>query len=324
MSLALEEAVAEAEAVIKRISNPDSPRSPRTPVANNTTNNKRINRLLSEVIAMGNEYALDADLINTAEILLKKIEIAQDLSTDIEDLQKLAPMKTQYDYLEHVYKLEKSIERAKENNVDQIQIQIGLDLIARCQIEYWLLMLIERLKDIESANDSNEHDMNKLRDAVEKAETIQANAQILSMGNKLLKRMDAELGMNRALKGFPVFKTPMDNPPEGYYTEKDIGKIQETEGYPLPPPETNEYIWLPSETLTAYNNAIIRLKGCFGDAENLGANPLIIAESKERLTKAEKEIKLLEAKDLSDKNTAIELAKKLAKKLKAKKKKEKA
>ena len=46
-----------------------------------------------------------------------------------------------------------------------------------------------------------------------------------------------------------------------------------------------------------------------------------IAEAKEKLLKAEKEYKILEAKDTADKIAAIEVAKKLAKKLKKGKKK---
>lgn len=284
---------------------------------------RRINRLLMDAIAMGDEYALDQDLINEAHILLKKLEVAQDLEADIAQLQQQSPIRTQSDYMEHVYKLEKSIERAAEIEVDQAKLQIGLQLISRCQIEYWLNTLLERLKDVVTAVDANEHDMNKLRAAITKAEELQAHAELINKGKTFLQRLDAELGMSRALKNIPTIRLPMDNAPEGYYTEKDTGSIKETEGYPLPPADTGEYVWIPAESLTAFAAAINTLRTCFTGADQLGANPEIIAESKDRLLKAEKELKLLETKDANDKAAALEVVKKLAKKLKKKKKSEK-
>jgi len=125
------------------------------------------------------------------------------------------------------------------------------------------------------------------------------------------------------LKNIPAIRLPMENAPEGYYTDKDIGSIKETEGYPFPPADTGEYVWIPAEALTAFAAAITNLKTCYTGADVLGANPDIIAESKDRLAKAEKELKLLETKDGNDKTAALEVVKKLAKKLKKKKKSEK-
>lgn len=283
--------------------------------------NKRINRVLSDAIALGHEHCLDLDLIHQAENLLQRLEVNQDLVADILALQRLAPITTQTQYLEHVYRLEKSLEIAAQQEIDPMQIQVGLDLISRCQIEYWLSTLLSRLTDITIATDANEHDMSKLRAAIQKAQGLQADEGLVDRASKFLGRFDAELGMYRALKAIPAIKAPMENAPEGYYTEQDIGKIQQTDEYPLPPAETGEYVWIPAENLTKFVEAIQRLRTVFAGAEAFGANPSIIAESKERLTKSEKEIKALEAKDNNDKLAAIEVAKKAAKKLKSKGKK---
>ncbi len=284
---------------------------------------KKINRLLMDAIDLGKENALDQEFIKQAEDLLKKIEVSQDLLQDISALQHVMPIKDQTTYMENIYKLEKSIEKSIENGIDQNQIQLGLDLIGRCQIEYWLSVLLDRLKDVTTASDANEHDMNKLRAAIDKAQNLQADEEILERAYRFLRRLDAELGMYRALKAIPVVKLPIENPPEGYWTEKDTGKIQETEGYPLPPADTGEYVWISSESMTSFIDAINRLKSVYQGAESLGANATIIQESKDRLVKAEKELKQLEVKDLADKNIAIEAAKKLAKKLKGGKGKKK-
>ena len=173
-----------------------------------------------------------------------------------------------------------------------------------------------RLKDVECAMDPNEHDMNRLKQAIEKAEGHHAAPEIIEEAATLHRRLDAELGMSRAMLGVPTVKLPMENPPEGYWDDRDIGKVRETEEYPLPPAETGEYIWDHSESYNALFHAIEQLKKSYVGADTLGANPSVIAAAKEKLTKAEKEMKLLDAKDVADKAVALEAVAKLAKKLK--------
>jgi len=159
--------------------------------------------------------------------------------------------------------------------------------------------------------------MNKLRAAIEKAVNMLADDVIVEEASKFLRRLDSELGMSRAIAAMPVVKLPMDNPPEGYWSEKDVGKIEETEGYPAPPADSNgEYKWIPAETFVALAAGIERLSASYVGSDLLGANPAVIQQAKETITKAEKELKVLEAKDQADKAAAIEVAKKMLKKLK--------
>lgn len=282
---------------------------------------KKTNGVLLDAIQLGKENALDENYILQAEDLLRKIEASQELHHSILSVQNALPIRDQTTYLEVVEKLERCIEKAVAQGIEAAPITLGLELVARCQSEYWLSILLGRLKDVTSANDSNEHDMNKLRNAIHKAQSLQADEEILEGGFRLLNRLDAELSMNRALRAIPPIKLPMENAPEGYYTERDTGKIKETEGYPLPPAETGEYVWIPAEAMVAFINAINRLRQAYQSAEGLDANPALVQESKDRIAKAEKEIKLLENKDAADKAAAIEVAKKQAKKLKSGKKK---
>lgn len=53
-----------------------------------------------------------------------------------------------------------------------------------------------------------------------------------------------------------------------------------------------------------------------GSGPSLVVNPALITEARERLLKAEKDLKALDAKDATDKLAAIEIATKAAKKLK--------
>jgi hypothetical protein len=318
MTRTLEDAISEAMSARNN--------SPRTgPSSFIQTTSRRMNLILQDAIDMGKEYSLDEDLIIQAEILLKKIEVSQELADDLLTVERAAPMKEQSVYIQNIYKLEKSIEKAMEVKVDEQQISYGMQLITKCQSEYWLNVLLERLKDVTTANDANEHDMNKLRAALGKAEDLRADETLVETATRFLGRLDAELGLFRALKAIPPYKPPQENPPEGYYTERDIGKIEENEGYPLPPAETGEYVWIQSETLIAFSAAVAKLREIYTSPDAQHANPKIVQDAKERLTKAEKELKALETKEENDKNAAMEVAKKAAKKLKSgKKKKEKA
>jgi hypothetical protein len=311
MSRTLQDAINEAVTMEMQAASHGDPHSLFTAYSN-----KRINRVLQDAIDLGNEYSLDFDMIKQSETLLKKIEMTQELLSDILNLQKLSPIQKQSIYMENVYKLEKSIEKAKAIDIQPDLLQIGMTLILRCQAEYWLSVLLTRLQDVTIATDANEHDMNKLRDALTKGQSLSANDDLVNKGWLFLNRLDCELNIYRALKAVPPIRMPMDNPPEGYYTEQDIGRIEETEGYPLPPAETGEYVWIPAESFTLFVDAITRLKQIYQASESLGANPSIIQEAKDRITKADKEIKQLEAKEANDKNNGIEAAKKLAKKLK--------
>lgn len=63
--------------------------------------------------------------------------------------------------------------------------------------------------------------------------------------------------MTRAINAMPSVKLPPvlkadEVMPPDYWQECDVGKIKETEEYPLPPADNNnEYIWESSQSFTA-------------------------------------------------------------------------
>lgn len=244
----LSEAVKQAKRVDDPIAMKDMPLTESMALANS----------LSDAIQVGREWALDQDVILEGERLLHKLEVTQELAADLAAVEKVAPISSQKIYVQHVYKLEKSLEKAKAVGLDQTQLDVGLDLIAKCQIEYWLGVLLDRLKDVVTADDSNEHDMNKLRAAITSAQELGADEKLLSRGTTFLGRLGAELGMSRAIKWIPPYKLPPSDGviPDGYWGEKDVGHVKETEGYPLPPPETGEYEWVPAEAFSSLGRAI--------------------------------------------------------------------
>lgn len=277
----------------------------------------RLSAALSEAISVGKEWGLDEEIIENAEVILLKLELLQELIQDFNAARKAAPMRAQDVYINHIFKLESSMRKATEAGLEASQLDEAARLIQRCQSEYWLSVLQERLSDVITAEDSNEHDMNKLRKAIERAEAVAAADELLDQAKKFLQRLDSELGMSRAIAAMPSVRLPIENPPEGYWTEDDTGTIEETEGYPAPPTDNNgEYKWIPSKTFTALGAGIERLSASYTGSDALGANPGIIQQSKETLAKAEKDFKVLEVKDQADKALAIEAAKKALKKLK--------
>jgi len=228
------------------------------------------------------------------------------------------------DYAAGVDKLSKSVAVGEELELDRSTILHGQELIARCQIEYWIHVLILRVKDVACAVDANEHDMNCLKMAIQKGQALRASESIIEKAWILYYRLNCELGMSRALAAMPTYRLPfagVDAPPEGYYQESDFGKVVETPEYPLPPAETGEYIWESSLSLRSLRSAIDTLRQSYTGADGYGANAAVIAEAKEKLTKAEKDLKQLDAKDIVDKAAAIEVVIKAAKKMKKGKKK---
>lgn len=279
---------------------------------------------LIAILQVGKDWVLDDALIVEGNQLLLKLELLQELTNEMKNVIKHAPIQTQTMYTEHVYKLEMIVEKCHKANLAKSQLDIGIDLVNRCQCEYWLSLLMDRLKDVITADESNEHDMNKLQKALENAENLSINKNLLDKAKKFNDRLFAELGMSRAIKLIPKYNLPLADGitiPDNYWNESDLGKIHESENHPLPPADTGEYKWIPSKAYIALERAINQIKKNYNGAEELGANPIIIAETKEKLIKVEKDFKILETKNETDKAKAIEIAKKLAKKLKGGKKK---
>jgi hypothetical protein len=242
----------------------------------------------------------------------------------ISQIQTQHPITTQRSYSQYVHPIELSIQRAEQQNVDRQHLQYARDLIVRCQSELLISISLLRVEGVECANDSHEADMIKLKYFIQKGQSLQASNELISSATFRLKRLECELEIYRSLVAIPTVKLPIENPPIGYWTEDDLGKIQETEEFPLPPVSNNgEYIWEHSQSFLKLSQAIDRLRECTSNAESLQANPTLIKEAAIKLTQLEKEMKLLDVKDAEDKRIAIENAVKAAKKLKKGKKSKK-
>lgn len=276
---------------------------------------------LSEVLSKSSDSGLDQEQIQEGSRLLKKLEKTHELVQSITELQTHHPILTQVLYSKHVQPLEQLIHRAEQNGVDRQHLQYARDLVVRCQSELLISISLSRLESVDCANDFHEADMIKLKYFIHKGQSLQASPELIVTASQRLKRLECELEIYRSLSVIPTVKLPIDNPPPDYWNEEDLGKIQETEEYPLPPASNNgEYIWEHSQSFVKLSSSIDRLRQCTHSAESLGANPVLVKEAAAKLIQIEKEMKLLDVKDAEDKRIAIENAVKAAKKLKKGKK----
>ena len=175
------------------------------------TNIPDVTRRLSDALVDAKEWALEETVIEQGQKLLEKLELTQELLTDATALEAALPVRTQAVYTLHVHKLERSICRAEAVDADKFQLETSRGLIKRAQVEYILSMLIDRLKDVECAMDPNEHDMNRLKESVVKAGILGATPAVVTEGDLLYQRLEAELSMSRAMLGIPNVKVPIEN-----------------------------------------------------------------------------------------------------------------
>mmetsp|Transcript_23981 Transcript_23981/g.35196 ORF Transcript_23981/g.35196 Transcript_23981/m.35196 type:complete len:542 (-) Transcript_23981:143-1768(-) len=279
---------------------------------------------LSDVVEESARLGVDDDQIAEGRRLLRKLDRTQELMTSLSNVQRQVPINTQAKYIEHIQSLEKCVARAESVGVDRGHLQYGRDLIVRSQAEFLIFTALQRLKHVDCAVDANEQDMMKLKAVIQKGQALQACDDLVNEAVKRLQRLETELAMSRAILAVPAVKLPIEEPPADYWGEGDVGKITETEEYPLPPADNNgEYLWEHSAAYIKLANSIDRLRDSMDGAEGLGANPDVIKSASAKLAQVEKEMKLLDAKDAEDKRIAVEAAVKAAKKLKKGKKSKK-
>ena len=271
---------------------------------------------LQDILRISSDAGLPLEKIALGEKMIQKLDMGKELVADLDMVQKAMPIRSQ-DQFDSVHRLERTIQRAKEVGADAGQITFAEDLISRCEIEYWVGALAKRLQGVIQACDTDEHDMDRLKEAIAKGTELQAHSNILEVAANLCKRLYAELGMTRALVLVPTVKMPLKEGaeyPEDYWGADDLGHIVETEGYPNPPAETNEYVWSPSKSYTSLQTAIAAIKAAYVGAEDLGANSDLCIEAKTKLAKCEKDFKILHLKNETDKLIGIENTAKMCKK----------
>lgn len=197
--------------------------------------------------------------------------------------------------------------------------------------------------------------MDILQKTIHNAKNVNANTTLIEEGELLHSRILSEQSLLEAknstpknIKLPPPAETPMTSKQAKLYWVDvvDIGYIQETEGYPLPPllsegddgvdttknatssnstsnpDKVGDYIWIKSESLQSLEASLMKIEQRISNATSFGANSELI-ESCQMLLKEKRDndLKALIEKDQVDRVVALAVTEKAAKKLLKKKKK---
>jgi hypothetical protein len=282
---------------------------------------RRLLRDLTTALEDAKDWCIHDDLITRGDVWVAKLEMTHELQESVEGTRRLMPIQSQSVFIESVHALERIIGRAVQLEVDPRVVRQARDVISRCQTELWLSGVIARLVHVERAAEANEHDVIKLGLAIDKAVAIGTAADLVTQATMLHTRLVAELDGTRALNAVPLVRLPADNPPP-VWGEQDKGHIIETEEYPLAPENDKDgnplYAWEPSASFSALKKSVDKMNSILALSEGSTLNARLVADLREKVIKAEKDLKALGIKDTEDYRLATEAAVKLAKKLKKK------
>jgi ankyrin repeat protein len=155
--------------------------------------------VLDDALKDAVEFSIDEELISAGEDLIHKLEATQELLNATKELEQHFPIRTQRAYIKHIRELEQRLTDALNVGIDKSQLQFVYDLINRANGEYWLETMAGRLLGVDCAMDEHEHDMNRLKQALDKAMTLNASEDIVNAAAALHQRLTVELSITRGL-----------------------------------------------------------------------------------------------------------------------------
>jgi hypothetical protein len=194
---------------------------------------------------------------------------------------------------------------------------------------------IIKAKDLIITTDSND------------SKGLACDTNLLIECENIHSKLSSELNLFSIMNHMPTIRLPVESmtskQAKEYWCEEDIGHIEQTEEYPLPPSlatgttttgtivpssnsEVGDYIWIKSASLQSLENAVEDLESKLDDAMNFKNNDdddALILDGKMILETKKDEIRQLKMKDEVDKAAAIAIAQKAAKKLLKQKKSKK-
>lgn len=297
---------------------------------------------IEEKIQTGLRFGISAEVAEASLALVKELKLERKLKTQIQELVAHKPIITQSLFCEYVNKLKDTIVQVNEllkANPSASATSASLtscrktaeELCSTSHSEFWLRVAMDKVVGVECAGESTVKLMDKLKESISRAEVNEADETLLKGGKELHKRLTVELEVKRAAESFPTVKLPVNTEEmtakeiKEYWAEEDpdnpvnIGKIEETREWPLPPEDTGEYIWIPSESYKLLKSAVDRLSAGISAGKESAANAALLEESAKVLEGKMVEMSLMEEKNGEDKAQAIAVADKMAKKLKKKK-----
>jgi len=294
-----------------------------------------------EMLGKAKDLGVSKEVMVVGDAILKKITLGRKLEKEIEDLEGAMPVVTQIAYTGFVNVLQETIaevtellkpeggeraadeadvggaETVAEGGLQDI-VKRGEALCETAHSEYWLNVCVGTVAEVDCATEHTVSLMKRLKESITKAEMANGNSELVENATKVHARLSCELELGRAIENFPVVRLPdpeMDAKAlKEYWQEEDTGAIEETREWPLPPEETGQYIWNPSDSLKLLRDACERLETALKGSE--GCFESLVEESRKVLEEKNAELEVLEAKNDEDRDAAVAAAEKLAKKLK--------
>ncbi len=281
---------------------------------------------LQDLIDSAAEFGIAKELIDTCLDRMRWLKMRGELLIQIENIKNSAPILTHAGY-EYVNELQRCINKANEEGIKSLLpkeivnvIEDALTLCYRSSTEFNLHKVCQKCEKISCANEANGNMMELLKTTIDAAKIAKGNEKVVDNAEHVYLKLMSEFNLQDAIDNLPKPKLPLpDITPKqakSYWNEVDIGHIEETDDYPLPPPGNEGYIWIKSESLQCLENALNDLRQSIKEAEAREANPVLIQSGKAILkVKSDVDLKLLCEKDEADYKIASAIAVKAAKKL---------
>lgn len=216
-------------------------------------------------------------------------------------------------------------QHALDSEIEHL-IKASLELYDKCTSEFNLNKVTEECHKIPCANKARHSTIiDVLQKAIVTAKMRNVDSKLIENGERIDSRFMSEINFQAVLDTVPNPKLPVpgmtNKQAKKYWQEEDIGHIKETEGFPLPPPDKEDYIWIKSESFQSLETSLSELKKCISDAEAFDANLDLLESGKKTLKQKQCiDLKQLLDKDEVDRLAALTIVKKAAKKLIKKKK----
>lgn len=303
---------------------------------------------LKQSIDRASTFGIRTEILNIARNHVTLLEMREEVSSNIEAITLNAPIVTPTEYAS-VNNLRRVVKKAEEElmrrqdvynvnvsaftNIPQLPrpdllyqlVNDAKDVCKVSQSEFNLKATCRQLEKIRCACKSDMKYISILQGATSAAEDINSDATLVREAKALQARLTVELELKDAVDKVPSVRLPVTDMStkraREYWCPEDMGHIEETEEYPLPPPsDGSEYIWIKSEALQSVEEAIQVLRKVIHRAIKDGGNGELISSCKNVLNNKCKDIRALNIKDEEDRLACISVAEKAAKKVMKRKK----
>ena len=303
--------------------------------------------LMERIVSEAKLFGLPHENVHQGTTCLEWMYTRESLLTAIDDVNDQCPIDhdKKLECVDHLLHLIQETERKLKDSEQQVKgdspivvavpdfitsaHQNALHTHQKSMAEYELSLIFHRLRSLEILVDTNNGDeipLLMLQNAIDTSMKQNADASFVQSASNLLGKLTYELDLHTFLKDAPSVKLPVpdmtvEEATSSWEHRRDIGYLDENDGYyPLPHPE-NGYVWIKSESLQTLESYLNSLNEKIHQSSQFDANQKLMDSAKATQTEKQRELKILSEKNESDKLAAIEVAEKAARKQKKNKKK---